>query len=74
MRRFLTLLPLMAAGCSTHPVADLLDIVNPAPPFVQAAVPIAPALPTFAPPVTAPPSSGPVFPPPPAPPPVWPGS
>jgi hypothetical protein len=73
MRRCWMLLPLLAAGCSTHPVADLLDIVNPAPPFVSAAVPAAPPLPAFA-AVTTPPATGPVIPPPPAaPPPAWPG-
>jgi hypothetical protein len=64
-------LVLLCAGCSTHPIADFLDVVKPAPSVCPPAAPAAPALPVYPPaaPVTAPPASGPEIPPPP---PNWP--
>jgi hypothetical protein len=71
MRRFAPLI-VICAGCSTHPIADLLDVIKPAPSFCPATAPAPPALPTYpsAGPVTSPPSPGPEIPPPP---PNWPG-
>jgi hypothetical protein len=76
MRRFGPLLMLVFAGCSTHPIADFMDIVKPAPPICPPAVPAAPMLPTYppgtvVPPVSRSPGPGPEMP---APPPSWPGS
>jgi hypothetical protein len=72
MGRCLPLLVVLFAGCSTHPIADFLDVVKPAPPACPPTAPIAPALPTYqsGPPVTAPPAPAPNFPPPP----TWPGA
>jgi hypothetical protein len=71
MGRILALLVLLFAGCSTHPIADFLDVVKPAPSVCPPTAPVAPGLPTYpsGPPVTAPPP-GPNFPPPPN----WPGT
>ena len=73
MRCVVLLAVLAAAGCSTHPIADFLDIVKPAPAFCPPAAPPAPVLPSYpaAPPVTAPPAAGPDIPPPP---PTWPAT
>jgi hypothetical protein len=77
MRRFGPLLILAFAGCSTHPIADFLDIVHPAPPVCPQTAPPAPMLPTYpagtmVPPVTRPSGLGPEMPA--APPPNWPGA
>jgi hypothetical protein len=71
MRRFGPLI-LACAGCSTHPVADFLDVVKPAPAVCPTAAPAPPVLPVYPPagPVTTPPPAGPEIPPPP--PPSWP--
>jgi hypothetical protein len=75
MRRWMILLPFALAGCSTHPIADFLDIVKPAPPLGPVANPVEPCLPSYpsgavAPPLTNLPANGPAIPPPP---PAWPG-
>lgn len=72
MRRFIPLAVMQLAGCSTHPVADFLDVVKPAPAFCRPTAPVAPAIPAYpaAAPVTSPPAPVPELPQ--APPPSWP--
>jgi hypothetical protein len=73
MGRILPLAVLLFAGCSTHPIADFLDVVKPAPQLSPQAAPVAPGLPSFpaGPPVTTPaPGPGVPLPPPPS----WPGA
>ena len=71
MCRWMLLVLVASAGCSTHPVADFLDIVKPAPQMAPIAAPVAPCLPSAgpaAPAVIAPPAGAPAVPVP-----AWPG-
>ena len=73
MGRIAPLAVVLLAGCSTHPIADFLDVVKPAPQLNPHAAPAAPCLPTYpaGPPATTP-APGPAVPAPP--PPNWPGA